>query len=149
VGLFDRWRAPAETAWEPPALGGCACDEHVENLRGHPAGASATTVGALLDGGDLRCTQVGAHPSYVVLPRTGQRMGPFHWRLELGPPTRALYDEAAAAALDDCLSLEPGINRVLWPDHGDLLVGAPAMCPSGVAAALVRALDNPRLRARD
>ncbi|MGN6574513.1 MAG: hypothetical protein ACTHKG_02385 [Nocardioides sp.] len=146
MGLFDRWRTPAEAPWEAPALGACGCEEHVENLRAHPAGGSATTVGALLDGGDLGCEQVGAEPSYAVLPHTGQRIGPFHWRLTLGPGARALYDAAAPAALDDCLSLQPGIDRVLWPDHGDLLVGAPTLCPSGVTAALVRTLDNPRLR---
>jgi hypothetical protein len=42
--------------------------------------------------------------------------------------------------------LQPGIDRVLWPDHQALLVGAPTLCPSGTVAALVRALDNPRLR---
>ena len=147
MGLFDRWRAPVEPPWEPAALGACGCEHHVENLREHAAGGSATTVGALLDGGGLACEQVGAEPSYVVLPHTGQRIGPFHWRLVLGPAARVLYDDAAPAALDDCLSLQPGVDRVLWPDRGDLLVGAPTLCPSGVTAALVLALDNPRLRA--
>jgi hypothetical protein len=146
VGLFDRWRTPAEAAWEPPALGACGCEEHVENLRDHCAGGSATTVGTLLDGGDLACEQVGADASYAVLPHTGQRIGPFHWRIVLGPAVHALYDASAPAALDDCLSLQPGIDRVLWPDHADLLVGAPTLCPSGAVAALVLALDNPRLR---
>ena len=147
MGLFDRWRPSVEPPWEPAAPGACACEEHVENLREHLAGGSTTTVGTLLDGRALACEPLGAEPSYAVLHHTGQRMGPFHWRLTLGPAVRALYDELAPAALDDCLSLQPGIDRVLWPDHGDLLVGAPTLCPSGVAAALVRALDNPRLRA--
>ena len=148
MGLFDRWRAPVEPPWEAPALGACGCEEHVESLRDHPAGGSTTTVGALL-GGDLVCEQVGAEASYAVLPHTGQRIGPFHWRLTLGPAVRALYDDTAPAVLDDCLSLQPGVDRVLWPDHEDLLVGAPTLCPSGVTAALVLALENPRLRRGD
>lgn len=149
MGLFDRWRTPVEAPWEPPAPGACACEEHVENLRDHPAGAGSITVGALLDSAALTAEPAGTEPAYVELPVTGQRIGPFHWRVRLEGEGRTLYAVGAPAALDDCLSLQPGVDRVVWPDHRDFLVGAPTLCASGVMAALVRALDNPRVRRED
>ncbi len=146
MGLFDRWRTPAEAPWQPPAPGACACEEHVENLRDHPAGEGPATVGELLDSGALTAELVGPEPGYVELPITGQRLGPFHWRVRLEGAGRDLYVVGAPAALDDCLSLQAGVDRVVWPDHKDLLVGAPTLCASGVMAALVSALDNPRVR---
>ena len=146
MGIFDRWRTPAEAPWEPPAPGACACEEHVESLRDHPAGESEVLVGALLDSGDLAAEVAGPEPAYVELPVTGQRLGPFHWQVRLEGAGRSLYAIGAPAALDDCLSLQAGVDRVVWPDHKDFLVGAPTLCASGVMAALVRALDNPRVR---
>ena len=150
MGLFDRLRTPPEGPWEPPVLGACACEEHVENLRDHEipgsAGQDGTSVGALLDAGALTAELVGPEPSYVELPITGQRIGPFHWTLMLHGAGDALHHPAAPAALDDCLSLQPGIDRVMWPEPPRFLVGAPTLCPSGVMAAMVRALDNPRVR---
>lgn len=154
MGLFDRWRTPAEAPWQPPALGACACEEHVEQLREHRVGegdgdtgsGTGVTVGALLDAGDLAAEPVGPEPGHVELPTTGQRLGPFHWRVRLEGRGRELYVVGAPAAVDDCLSLQAGVDRVLWLDHKDLLVGAPTLCASGVMAALVRALDNPRVR---
>jgi hypothetical protein len=146
MGIFDRWRTPADAPWQPPAPGACACQEHVENLRDHPAGEGPSTVGTLLDSGALTAELAGPEPGYVELPLTGQRLGPFHWRARLEGAGRDLYVVGAPAALDDCLSLQAGVDRVVWPDHKDLLVGAPTLCASGVMAALVRALDNPRVR---
>jgi hypothetical protein len=146
MGLFDRWRTRAEVPWEPPALGACSCEEHVENLRDHHAGEREVTVGELLDSGALAAEPAGPEPAYVALPVTGQRLGPFHWALMLTGRGTALYDAGAPAALDDCLSLQPGIDRVLWPEPERFLVGAPTLCASGVMAALVSALDNPRVR---
>lgn len=161
MGLFDRWRTPAEAPWQPPALGACACEEHVEQLRDHEVGAgegdtgtdshtdTGVTVSALLDAGDLAAEPVEPEPGHVELPATGQRLGPFHWRVRLEGRGRELYVVGAPAAVDDCLSLQAGVDRVLWLDHKDLLVGAPTLCASGVMAALVRALDNPRVRGGD
>lgn len=146
MGIFDRWRTPAEAPWVPPALGACSCDEHVENLRDHPAGGSAVTVGALLDSGSLAAEPALAGTTYVELPATGQRIGPFHWALTLSGEGAGLYHPAAPAALDDCLSVQDGVDRVLWQEPPRFLVGAPSLCASGVMAALVRALDNPRVR---
>lgn len=156
MGFFDRFRKPVEAPWQPPVLGSCGCEEHVEQLREHRIGDGAgggdtgddtgITVGALLDAGALTAEPVGAEPGHVELPATGQRLGPFHWRVRLEGQGRDLYVVGAPAAVDDCLSLQAGVDRVLWPDHKDLLVGAPTLCASGVLAALVRALDNPRVR---
>lgn len=146
MGIFDRWRTPAEVPWAPPAPGACSCEEHLDTLRDHPAGEGSASVGELLDDGDLAAEPVRPEPAYVDLPVTGQRIGPFHWTVTLTGPGTTLYDADAPAALDDCLSLQAGIDRVLWPEPERLLVGAPTLCASGVMAALVRALDNPRVR---
>ena len=146
MGLFDRFRKPAEGPWVPPVPGACACEEHVENLRDHLPGEREVTVGALLDSGALAAEVVGPEPAYVDLPATGQRLGPFHWALTLTGEGSTLFDDTAPAALDDCLSLQAGVDRVLWPEPERFLIGAPTLCASGVMAALVRALDNPRVR---
>lgn len=153
MGIFDRWRTPAETPWVPPSPGACACEEHVDALRDlrlrRVSDSGDVTVGALVESGCLAVQPVLPEPSYAELPVTGQRIGPFHWALTLDGEARDLYVDGAPAALDDCLSLQPGVDRVLWPDHLNFLVGAPTLCPSGVLAAIVRALENPRLRAAD
>ena len=77
---------------------------------------------------------------------TGQRVGPFHWRVTLEDEAHDLFLVDAAAALDDCLAVQNGVERVVWPEPGMLLVGAAGLCPSGVLAAVVRALENPRVR---
>jgi hypothetical protein len=148
MGLFRR--APAEEPWVPPVPGACSCDEHVENLSAltlsRTSDSGDVTVGALLESGALRAEPVGPEPTYTVVPLTGQRVGPFHWRVTLEDEAHDLFLPEAAAALDDCVSVQPGVERVLWPVPGELLVGAPGLCPSGVLAAVVRALENPRVR---
>ena len=148
MGLFRR--TPAEEPWTPPVLGACTCDEHVEGLGdvvlSRTSDAGDVTVGALVESGALRAEPVGPEPTYTVVPLTGQRVGPFHWRVTLEDEAHDLYLSEAAAALDDCVSVQPGVDRVVWPEPGVLLVGAPTMCPSGVLAAVVRALENPRVR---
>lgn len=151
MGLFRR--RPAEEPWAPPAPGMCSCEEHVENLAGvelpRVSDAGDVTVGALVESGSIAAEVVGPEPSYSPLPLTGQRLGPFHWAVRLEGEAFDLFAPDGVAALDDCLAVQPGIERVLWPDHDDLLlVGAASMCPSGVLASLVRALENPRVRAR-
>ena len=151
MGLFRR--RVVEEPWVPPAPGACTCEEHVEALvtvklpRVTDSGDGA--VGALLESGSIAAEVVGPEPSYSTLPLTGQRLGPFHWSVRMEGEARDLFAPDAAAALDDCLAVQPGIERVLWTDHEQpLLVGAATMCPHGVLAALVRALENPRVRVR-
>ncbi len=148
MGLFRR--QPAEEPWTPPALGACGCDVHVENLGtvtlSRRSDAGDVTVDALVESGALRAEPVGPEPTYTVVPLTGQRVGPFHWRVSLEGEVQDLFLTEAAAALDDCVSVQPGVDRVVWPEPGILLVGAPTLCPSGVLAAVVRALENPRVR---
>lgn len=151
MGVFDRWRRPVEEPWIPPLLGSCGCEEHVEALRDHliPSSSGAegdgVTVGALLDAGALGAEPRLPEPSYVVIHATGQRIGPFHWAVTLTGPGRSLFDPGAPTALDDCLSVQAGVERA-WRDSDQFLVGAPTLCGSGVMAAMVRALDNPRVR---
>jgi hypothetical protein len=159
MGLFDRWRTAPEKPWSPPSLGSCSCEAHVEDLRGAtiPLGraaaqraaapeAASITVAELLDGAALQVRLAGPDEAYVALPQTGQRTGPYHWVLDLGDQVCLLYDEDAPVNLDDCLAVQPGIDRVVWIGRERLAVGAPGLCPSGVRAALVEALDNPRVR---
>ncbi len=153
MGLFDRFRAPAETPWTPPLPGMCTCEEHVENLTDlaipfawHMEEDGSMTVGDLLGCGALDTARAAPEDTHRTLAHSGQRLGPFQWSLWLGDEGRALYDDDAAVPLDDVLWAQPGIERVSWEDREVFLVGAATMCPSGVSAAMVRALDNPRVR---
>jgi len=153
MGLFDRLRAPADPPWTPPLLGSCACAEHVELLHDHPLplatareSRDTVTVGELVAGSALDARPAEPEEQWRVLAHSGQRIGPFHWMLKLGDQGRALYDDAAPAALDDTLSIQPGVERVAREDPESFLVGAPTLCASGLKAAMVRALDNPRVR---
>ncbi len=151
MGLFDRWRAAPEEPWSPPPVGSCTCEQHVENLRevsipgGGGASTAAVTVAELLDGAALVARLAGLEERFVELP-TGQRTGPYQWVLELSGKGLQLFDDDAPVQLDDCLAVQPGVERVAWIDPGRLAVGAPAMCPSGIQASLVTALTNPRVR---
>ena len=148
MGLFRR--KPVEEPWAPPALGACACEEHVESLSAvtlpRTSDPGDITVGALVESGGLRAEPAGTEPTYSVVPLTGQRVGPFHWRVTLEDEAHDLFLREAAAALDDCVAVQAGVERVVWPEPGELLVGAPTLCASGVLAAVVRALENPRVR---
>ena len=155
MGLFDRWRAAPEAPWSPPSLGSCSCEQHVEQLLDVSIPYAATmeedgafTAGELLDCGALDVRVSSAEEQYLNLAHTGQRVGPFHWQLWLGDEGRTLYDDDAPVQLDDCLAAQPGIERVEWMDREVFAVGAATMCPSGVQAAMVTALTNPRVRAR-
>lgn len=148
MGLFGR--KPAEEPWAPPVLGACACEEHVEGLGAvvlaRTSDSGDVTAGALVESGALRAEPASPEPTYTDVPLTGQRVGPFHWRVTLEDEAHDLFLREGAAALDDCVSVQAGVDRVIWPQPGLLLVGAPALCPSGVLAAVVRALENPRVR---
>lgn len=161
MGLFDRWRAAPEEPWSPPAPGSCSCEQHVENLLdvaiplagaapatevGDQPASGTVTVADLLDRGALGVRLAGPAETFVDLPYSGQRTGPYHWVVKLGDEGRLLYDDHAPVQLDDCLAAQPGIERVAWLDREDFAVGAATMCPSGVQAAMVTALTNPRVR---
>lgn len=161
MGLFDRWRAPAEEAWRPPSPGSCACEQHLENMLEtvipyggaasgggvrEAAGRDGMKVVELVERRAVGVRLAGAGETYVDLAPTGQRTGPYHWVLELGGEPRLLYDDDAPVALDDCLAAQAGVERVAWLDREHFAVGAPNLCPSGVQASLVQALTNPRVR---
>lgn len=155
MGILDRFRAPVADEWRQPSLGTCSCEEHVEQLRHQavPAGSSAggdaggtVTVGDLLDADALPVRVSGPDEQYLYGTASGERRGPYHYRLTPSGVVSALYDADAPASLDDVLFVQPGIERVLWVDRTVFAVGAPRMCPAGVQAAFVRALLNPRVR---
>ncbi len=155
MGLFDRWRAAPDEPWRPPTLGSCSCDQHVEGMRevsiphGTDTGTAGggSTVGDLLDAGALVARLALPPETYVELPVTGQRTGPYHWVVELGDAVRPLYDDSAPVHLDDCLAVQSGVERVALLEDQRYAVGAPQLCPSGVLAAVATALTNPRVRA--
>lgn len=153
MGLLDRWRAAPEEPWRPPPLGSCGCEQHVENLRelaiAHSplAGAAgSSTIGELLDRQALTVRLALPAETWVDLPFSGQRTGPYHWVVDLDEDGRLLYDEQAPVRLDDCLAVQAGVERVAVLDDGRFAVGAPTLCPSGVQAAVATALSNPRVR---
>ena len=152
MGLFTRRRATPEEAWRPPVLGSCSCETHVEQLAGtvipYATGtgrAPGVTVADLLSAGSLDVRLALPHEAEVTLPHSGQVTGPYHWVVATGEELSLLYDADAPVALDDCLSVQHGVERVALVGDG-LAVGAPGLCPSGVQAAVVSALTNPRVR---
>ena len=149
MALFDRWRAPVEPPWAPPAPGLCACEEHVEAIADHrvpSVEATDVSVAELLEHGALDARPVLPDERYVTFAHSGQRVGPFHWLVRVAETRGRLYDDAAPAALDDTLSVQEGVERVHRDGFDAFRVGAPRLCASGVMAATVRALDNPRVR---
>jgi hypothetical protein len=149
MGLLDRWRTPVEPPWAPPPLGLCQCEEHVEALADHRVPsleATEVSVGELLAHDALDARPVLPDDRFVTLPHSGQRLGPFHYLVRIAETRGRLFDDAAPAALDDTLSVQPGVERVHRDGPDAFRVGAPRLCPSGVMAAMVRALDNPRVR---
>jgi hypothetical protein len=152
MGLFNRRRVTPEEAWRPPVLGTCSCQAHVEQLGDTviPFAASTgrdqgVTVTDLRSAGSLDVRLALPHEAEVTLPHSGQVTGPYHWVVPTGAALALLYDEDAPVALDDCLSVQEGVERVALVEAG-LAVGAPGLCPSGVQAAVVAALTNPRVR---
>jgi hypothetical protein len=149
MGLFERWRAPVEPPWAPPSPGLCRCEEHVETLAEHRVPsleATEVSVGELLAHEALEARPVLPDDRFVTLPHSGQRLGPFHYLVRIAETRGRLFSDAAPAALDDTLSVQVGVERVHRDGPDAFRVGAPQLCASGVMAAMVRALDNPRLR---
>jgi len=153
MGLFSRRRVGTPTEpWRAPSLGACACEAHVESMLEVAIPYAASTgrpgevrVGELIGAGAPAVRLALPHESEVTLPHSGQVTGPYHWVVETAEQLSLLYDDDAPVLLDDCLSVQPGVERVALVERG-LAVGAPGLCASGVQAAVVTALGNPRVR---
>lgn len=126
MGLFDRWRRPADPGEAaPPERGACGCAEHIEELRElavpltleirEELDEPPMSVAELMD-----CGALGVNPSS--------------------------YDDDAPLPLDESLRAQPGVERVLWEDREVIHVGAPRLCHDGILAAAARALIDPRVR---
>ena len=167
MGIFDRFRKQPRqdgrpTYAEPPARGACSCPEHADDLldtvipytveMAEELGDEVMTVGELIE-----CDALAVRPNdpstlwlnavdedgRVV---TDRKDGPFQWQLWVGDEARAHYDDEADLQLDASLLTQPGIDRVAWEDREIFHVGATGLCESGVLAAAVRALADPRVR---
>jgi len=90
-----------------------------------------------------------AEEHFVYGTATGERRGPYQWRLTYTPEVKALYNTDAPAAMDDMLFIQEGIDNVLRLDDHTMAVGAAELCDRGVAAAFATALANPRVRRVD
>ena len=146
MGLLGRIRGQSEEQpWHAPALGMCTCAEHVENLVGLVIGSTPpVTVGDLVTAEAVSVDESPEH--YLLWEATGQRRGPFHWRLGYTHTIERLYDADAPASIDDMLFIQGGIDNVMRIDRTTLAVGAPTLCTRGVSAAFMTALTNPRVR---
>ncbi len=168
MGIFDRFRKQPRqddrpTYAEPPARGECSCPEHADDLldlvipytveMAEELGDEPMTVGDLIE-----CDALGVRPNdpstvWLNAVEDGRvvpdrRDGPFQWQLWVGDEARAHYDDEADLQLDASLLAQPGIDRVAWEDREVFHVGATGLCESGVLAAAVRALADPRVRVR-
>ena len=76
----------------------------------------------------------------------GRPVGPFHWRVTLVGGARWHYDDDGRVPLDMWLQPNPGVDLVVWPEHGSLHLNAPTLCRDGVQTLLVRALLDDRVR---
>ena len=153
MGLFTKRSAAAPSEpWCAPSLGACSCERHVEQLlevtlpyAADTGRSGELTVRDLVATGSPAVRLALPHETEVALPHSGQVTGPYHWVVATVDPLSLLYDDDAPVLLDDCLSVQPGVDRVVLL-AGALAVGAPGLCPSGVQAAVVTALGNPRVR---
>ena len=166
MGIFDRFRKrPSHedrpTYAEPPARGECSCPEHVEDLletaipytaeMAEELGDEPMTVGDLVECDALAVRPNDADSVWLNAVEDGRGVpdrtdGPFQWQLWVGDEARAHYDDEADLQLDASLLAQPGLDRVVWEDREVFHVGATGLCESGVLAAAVRALADPRVR---
>ena len=156
MGLLDRYRPTVAEQWKPPTYGACVCTDHVDTLLDSRIpvadGAGPDDVPASVRVADLVTSgALTVMPSpnelYVEAPGTGERRGPFHWRVVTEAALEQFSRADAPIQLDDVLFLQPGVESALWVgDRTVLAVGAPRLCVRGLQGALVRALLNPRLR---
>ena len=151
MGMLDRFRPPVVERWHPPSFGACSCADHVDTLLDVHIpladGSGEVTVAELVTAGALAVLPT-PNDLYVEAPSTGQRRGPFHWRVVHKDALQNLWLENAPIGLDDLVFLQPGVESVLWlADRTVLAVDGPRLCIRGVQGAVARALMNPRLRA--
>jgi len=144
MGLLDRFRSsPQQEPWRPRLPGQCACTEHVDALGDLLIEATPPVpVGEVAEA----VTVIPADEHYLYGATTGQRRGPYEWRLSYTLAVARLYDDDAPAQIDDMLFIQAGVDKVLRIDGATLAVGAATLCERGIAAAFFQALANPRVR---
>ncbi|HEX6681914.1 MAG TPA: hypothetical protein VF062_03935 [Candidatus Limnocylindrales bacterium] len=133
MGPFTRNR------WKPPAPPHCSCPEHFEQLRDLELPTLFDDIESMTAGELLAAQALGVEP----LPA---KKNDFHWALWVGDEARGCYDDDSELQLDASIGLRPGVERVEWRDREEFLVDAPTLCRDGVLAAVVRALEDPRVR---
>ncbi len=150
MGLLNRFRTSMGQPWVPPVMGACRCEEHLENLLAINVPlhdwTGSVRVAELVGSGALTTVPATEDVRYLVGEVTRERRGPFHWRVLHEDQLDRFLDPASPVSLDDALSIQPGVERVLWNGRRELVLGAPELCLRGVQAAVVRALLNPRVR---
>ncbi|SCL33715.1 hypothetical protein GA0070624_4804 [Micromonospora rhizosphaerae] len=141
----------------PPTRPNCACTEHDDELADLVVPVTEPGVAPMTVEELVACGALGAGPVkprdrwWEIFDETDagpERIGPFHWTLWVGDEARSCYDDAAALSLDQSLLARPGVQLVEWMDREEFLIGAPALCASGILAAAARALADPRVRQR-
>ena len=146
MGLFDKLRGskPPEEPWRPPMPGMCRCTQHIDTMDLVIEVDPPVSVKTLVADESIAVTPAEEH--FVYGTTTGERRGPYQWRLTYTPEVKKLYNTDAPAAMDDMLFIQDGIDRVLRLDDHTMAVGAPDLCERGVAGAFATALANPRVR---
>jgi hypothetical protein len=145
MGLLDRLRgAPEEEPWRPPLPGACHCPAHRAQLTEMVIGATPPIPVKDLPADVPVVLESPNH--YLYGSATGQRRGPFQWRLTYQVPLTTAYDADAPASIDDMFFIQSGIDNVFRIDDTTFAVGAAEMCHDGVATAFLTALANPRVR---
>lgn len=150
MGLLERFRPPADDPWHPPALGMCRCESHVDDLLEEQVpladGSGHVSVADLVASGSLTTFAAAPDRLHVHDPTSGERRGPFQWRIICEGGLRSYFVPGAPIGLDDAIFVQPGVERVLWRPGVEIAIGAPHLCARGVQGSVVRALANPRLR---
>ena len=159
MGFLDRLRghhtapSPAANQHSPAVRSTCQCPEHVEDLLDLriPVGAEMReegfeewSVAELVGVGALEARPT-SHDERWVDTQDG-RVGPLDWSLWVGDEARSVYDDDAPLSVAESLASRPGIEIVEGEDREVFWLGAPALCESGVLAAVARALADPRVR---
>lgn len=146
MGLLDRLGgSKPEEPWRPPLPGLCSCVSHVETLGDLKIDATPPTTVAEFVARDA-VSIVASAEHFLYGATTGERRGPYQWRLTYTADVSHLYDADAPASLDDMLFIQEGIQNILRLDDTTLAIGAESLCERGIEAAFVTALANPRVR---
>lgn len=146
MGLFDKLRGskPQEEPWRPPLPGMCSCPAHIDTMDLTIEVDPPVHVKTLVADEAITVTLADEH--YVYGSTTGERRGPYQWRLTYTPEVKKLYNTDAPAAMDDMLFIQEGIDNVLRLDDHTMAVGSAGLCERGIAGAFATALANPRVR---